>query len=102
MMMQEGAVKVILLTFVTCGIYAMYYLYKTSEEMNARGADIPSFVHFFIPILNIIWLWKWMKGVEHVTNGAQSAGMLLLIWIVFYPAAIFMVQSKFNEIAGAR
>jgi uncharacterized membrane protein len=43
-----------------------------------------------------------MKGVEHVTNGAQSAGMLLVMWIVFFPAAIYMTQSKFNEIAGAR
>ena len=98
-MMQQGAIKVIVLSFVTCGLYAWYYLYTTAQEMNARGAEVPPFWHFFIPILNVLWLWKWMKGVEQVTQGKASATTVLLLWIFFFPGSIWIVQNALNEVA---
>lgn len=98
MMMKEGAIKIILLTAVTCGIYGIYWLYKLGEEMRERGADIPPFWHMFIPILGLIWLWKWFKGVEHVTGGKSSAVTLFLVYLVFFPAAVFMIQGALNEV----
>ena len=98
MMMHQGWIKIILLTFVTCGIYGWIYLYKTGEEMRERGADMPPFWHFFIPILNLLWLLKWTKSVEHVTGGKVSSTTILIAWILFFPAAIYFVQAGLNEL----
>jgi hypothetical protein len=67
--------------------------------MRARGAEVPPIWHFFIPILNILWLWKWMQAVEHVTQGKASATTLLILWIVFFPGAIWIAQNALNEVA---
>ena len=98
MMMKESPIKILLLTFVTCGIYGLIWLYKTGEEMRARGADIPGFWYVFLPILSLIWLWKWAQGVEQVSGGRTSAVTLLLVYLFFFPAAIFMVQGALADV----
>jgi len=98
MMMKESAVKILLLTFVTCGIYGLIWLYKIGEELRQRGADIPAFWQMFVPILSFIWLWKWAQGVEQVSGGRTSAMTLLLVYLFFFPAAIFMVQGALQDV----
>lgn len=94
-MTKRSAFTVFLLTSVTCGIYGLIWLANTKEEMNARGAKIPSMIHLFIPILNLLWLWKWCQGAEQVTGGKVSAGTAMIA--SFFGFAPFVTVNAFNE-----
>ena len=99
-MTQNSGMTVLLLSVVTCGLYMLYWFYKTGEEMNAKfQAGIPSFILFFV--FSPYWIWKWAQGVEKVTKGGTSAAMAF-IFVFFLPAiGAMLIQNKFNEVGGA-
>jgi len=66
-MENRSPLAVFLLTMVTLGIYGLVWYVKTKEEMNAKGAEIPSAWLLIVPIANIIWMWKYSVGVEKLT-----------------------------------
>lgn len=41
-MQQRDPLKVFFLSLITVGIYAIVWYVKTKDEMNARGAQIPT------------------------------------------------------------
>lgn len=100
-MSHRSVVKVLLLTFITFGIYGLVWFVSTKEEMNAAGADIPTALLLIVPIANIYWIWKYCAGVELVTKGktSQVIGFLLLALLGIIGVAI--VQDGFNKL-GAR
>ncbi|MFO0615784.1 MAG: DUF4234 domain-containing protein [Polyangiaceae bacterium] len=98
-MTKRSAITVLLLGAITCGIYTLIWLLGTKDEMNARGAQIPPGWHLLIPILNVVWLWKWAQGAEQVTHGKVSASTVMLASIFFGPAVPFIVVGPFNEVS---
>lgn len=97
-MTNKSPFMVLLLSVVTCGIYQIVWLVKAKEEMVARGADIPSSWLLIVPIANLLYLYKWSMGVEHVTKGAMSGIVALLLQFALGPIACMLIQSKFNEV----
>ena len=96
-MTKRSPASILLLPFVTFGIYSLYWLVRTKTEMNSAGADIPSAILIIIPIANLYWLWKFGVGVEHVTNGRMSApvAFLLEFFLGFIGQAV--IQSELNR-----
>jgi hypothetical protein len=95
---EKGPAMVFLLTMVTCGIYSIFWYAGHKDAMEARGAEIGATWHLFIPILGLIWFWKWCQGVEKVTNGQITAtSALIKLWLL---GAIGMawLQSDFNNL----
>jgi len=100
-MTNRHPLLVIILTLITCGIYAIYWIVVTKIEMNQRGADIPTAWLMIIPIVNIYWLWRWSEGVEKVTGGRLTAvPALLLIWLTGV-IGMAIIQSYFNKVTPA-
>lgn len=101
-MKNRSILKMILLTIITFGLYFIYWSYSTTKEMRKLGGDIPFFLLFFIPFVNIWWVWKYSKAVEKVTGEKLSA---ILSFILLYAVGfigIFIVQDSFNNLpAGA-
>lgn len=97
-MKHRSPIAVLLLPFVTFGIYAIYWEVVTKIEMNKRGANIPTAWLIIVPIVNIWWLWKYSEGVEQVTGNKMSGVMsfILLFLLGFIGAAI--VQDSFNKV----
>src|SRR5580765_8248306 len=54
----------IVLNLVLPLVYHFYWLYATKHEMTDRGAEIPTTLLVFIPLVNYYWFWKWSQGVE--------------------------------------
>ena len=100
-MFDKSPIAVIILTMVTFGIYGLIWIFKTAGEMQNRGAEVPSIILLFLPILNLLYLWKYCQAVEKVTNGDVSGTTAFVLWFVFAPAGIWVIQSGFNKIAGA-
>ncbi len=94
---QRSPAAVFFLSLITCGIYAMVWFKKTGDEFAAKGAEIPPWWHMLIPILGLIWLWNWSKGLEKVSGGQLSAGnTFLLIWFLG-AIGMAMRQSALNK-----
>lgn len=101
-MTKRSVVAVIILTFITCGIYALYWFVKTKDEMVARGADIPTGWLLIIPIAHIYWQWKWSQGVEHVTRGKSTAAVTFVLVFLLGVIGMAIVQSMFNDLPEDR
>ena len=97
-MTKRGPASVLLLTLVTFGIYSIFWYSGTRNEMVARGASIPGIWFMFLPILNLIFVWKWCQGVERVTNGSTSAVTALLLILFLSVIGMAIVQGAFNKI----
>ena len=77
-MKNRSVVAVVLLPFVTFGIYSIYWAVSTKGELNSKGAEIPTAWLLIIPLVNIFWMWKYYEGAEKVTNGKVN-GILMFV-----------------------
>ena len=93
------------LTIITLGIYAIYLFYITSKEMieekRLEGSAVLWTVLSIIPLVNMIAYYKHGSAVEAVTEGAVNKWICFVLWIVFAPAAWFMIQTELNKRATA-
>ncbi len=89
-MKNRSPIAVLLLPFITFGIYSLVWSVKTKNEMNALGASIPTAWLLIIPFVNLYWMWKYAQGVQHVTKGglSQVAAFLLLLFLSVIGMAI--------------
>lgn len=95
---KRNIVLIYLLGIVTLGIYIIYWMKKTKDELNELGAQIPTAWLIIIPIANIYWLYKYAEGFSKVTKKES----VLLWFIVFFLIGIAMpaiVQSELNKLA---
>lgn len=96
-MTNRNPVVVFILSLVTCAIYHIYWFVVTKNEMNQRGADIPTAWLLIIPFVNLYWLWRYSQGVEKVTGFSGIASFVLLWFLGAIGAAI--VQAQFNKVS---
>ncbi len=96
-MTRRSVVAVILLTFITFGLYHLYWFVTTKDEMVEQGADIPTGWLLIIPIASIYWMWKWSEGVDHVTRGKMSAGVSFLLIFLLPLIGTAILQDTFNK-----
>jgi drug/metabolite transporter (DMT)-like permease len=122
---QVGKVRnplgVIGLSFITLGIYAIVWYYKTNKELaeigKARGTDecgdSPGtsviaitlgalvIVPAFISIYNFC---KRLSAGERHTAAPQGmeAGLLFVLWIFLSPVALYIAQSNLNKVLQAQ
>ncbi len=99
-MKQRSPVAVLLLPFITFGIYSWYWLVKTKGEMNAQGEHVMTAWIWLIPIVGTLWwLWQYSQAVEHVTKEKMNGVLaFILLWLLgFIGQAI--IQDSFNKVA---
>jgi membrane protease YdiL (CAAX protease family) len=99
-MKNRSIVAVILLPFVTLGIYALYWFVSTKGELNAKGAEIPTAWLLILPLVNIWWVWKYFEGAEKVTSGKVN-GVLNFILDILVTSLIPMAlcQDAYNKMS---
>ncbi|MDO8553910.1 MAG: DUF4234 domain-containing protein [Candidatus Micrarchaeota archaeon] len=100
---KRNPLVVIVLTFITLGIYALYWLYQTKQEMDELNGESKSGIMFLImlliPLVNFYALWKYSSSVQKATKGAQGGVLVFILFLVFFPIAQFLVQSELNKFA---
>ena len=90
---------VLLLGLVTFGIYGVFWLAQTANDLKRRGgASLPPLWQVLIPVLNLIWVWKWSAAVEEVTAGEQSQAVTFAKVVLLGPFGWAWLQSAFNEL----
>jgi hypothetical protein len=99
-MEKRGLGKLFLLTFITLGIYGIYWEVKTKGEMNALGANIPTAWLIIVPFASIWWLWKYSEGAEMVTKNKLSGPVTFLVLWLLGLIGMLIVQDAFNKVEG--
>jgi hypothetical protein len=100
-MKNRSPLAVFCLYIITCGIYAFVWFVKTKNEMNTRGAVIPTAWLLIVPLVNIYWMWVYSAGVVKVTGGTQSPLGGFCLRSFLGPIGCAITQSSFNKVAAA-
>ena len=111
--MQNGEVRdpimVVVLSIVTCGIYALIMIMKWSEEYNAALGE-----ERFNPTMELVltlvtcglWgIWFFWRATEATVEIQQRWGVepkfdqiiMFVLYFVFYPAVLWMIQESLNN-----
>ncbi len=98
-MEHRSPIMVFFVSLITFGIYGLVWYVKTKNEMNAKGAQIPTAWLIIIPIANIYWLWRYAQGVELVTSKEMSAATAFILIFLLGIIGMAIVQSKFNAVS---
>jgi len=98
-MQHRNPIMVIFLSLITLGIYALVWSVRTKDEMNAKGAQIPTAWLLIIPFVNYFWLWKFSEGVEVVTSKKMGAGVAFCLQFFLGVIGMAIIQDKLNQVA---
>lgn len=90
---------VIIISIITFGIYALYWLVKTKGEMNSLGADIPTAWLIIVPIANIYFMYKYCEGFSNYVKKDNNAILWFLIYLFISPLVMIIVQMELNKLA---
>lgn len=104
----------IVLSLVTCGIYAIYWLYKLNNDMNSLTGDYEGTSGGMVILLTLVtcgiygWYWFYKMGlkVDEVKNqmGQQSSSSSILFLILGICGLgivdYILIQSTINQAVG--
>lgn len=102
----------IFLIIITCGIYLLYWIYKTTEVANAddwepqQSPVAQLILTMFIPFYMIYWFWKTAKRISHIgeavgVNTDNSTAALLLSIFGLAMIAAIILQDQMNKVICA-
>jgi hypothetical protein len=101
-MKKRSPAAVLLLPFVTFGIYSWYWAVKTKGEMNKLGEQIPTAWIWLIPLVGSIWwYWKYSEGVEHITKGKMEKIIAFILLMLLGMIGEAIIQDTFNNLDAA-
>ena len=114
MVIQERNIVVaIILSLVTCGIYALYWVYKVTEEMKVASGDesLNGVMAVLLPIITcniygLFWAYKMGKAVPvakqkaGLTGDDQSVLYLVLEFVGLSIVTLALCQNELNAIAA--
>lgn len=99
MIKKRNILAVYLLSFITFGIYLIYWQVQTKKEMNSLGAEIPTAWLLIVPVANIYWMYKYCEAFSNFVKRDNNAVMWFLLYFfvgIIMPA---VVQSGLNNLA---
>ena len=98
-MTQRSPASVFFLSLITLGIYSIVWQVKTKNELNSKGADIPTAWLIIVPLANLYWIWKYAEGVEKVSGGKITAVMTLILMLLLSIVGMAILQGEFNKLS---
>ncbi len=90
---------VYLFMIITFGIYGIYWLVSTKNEMNSLGAKIPTAWLLIVPIANIYWEYKYAEGFATRLKKDNNTVLWFLVIIIIGIVMPALVQSELNKLA---
>ena len=100
-MRNHNIVLWIILSIVTFGIASLVWMVRMKNDMNTRGAGIPTAWLLLVPIASIWWMWKWSVGVEIATGKKMSGPVAFLLVFLLSLIGVAIVQVQLNAAADA-
>jgi hypothetical protein len=94
MVKKRNVFLVYLFGFLTFGIYFIYWMVSTKNEINSFGAKIPTGWLIIIPIVNLYWIYKYCEGFSQFVkkDNNQILWFILYILVGFIMPAIIQIE----------
>jgi len=100
MVKNRNIVLVYIFSFITFGIYGIYWLVSTKGEMNKElGANIPTAWLLIIPIANIFWAYKYCEAFATKVKKDNNTILWFILYLLIGIIMPAIVQSELNKIA---
>lgn len=121
MIQNRNFVTYLLLSFVTCGIYSIYFMYKLVQDTNTMCDQDEPLPNYFVVLLltivtcgiyNYFFLYKFSEKIYNNGNNKYQAainenGMTMLLWFIIgsfvlgigYFIGMYLAINNFNKIA---
>lgn len=96
---KRNIVAIYLLTIVTLGIYAIYWLVQTKKEMKEMGAEIPTAWLIIIPIANLYWLYKYSDAFAQKVKKDNNTILWFILWVFVGFVMPAITQMELNKLA---
>jgi hypothetical protein len=97
MVKERNPITVIVLMMCTCGIYMLYWLFVTSEELKELGATLPQVWFILIPGLNLYYLYKYLEEWHRIVKFEQDLIMVVIVMWLLSPLGVYWVQTELNK-----
>ncbi len=98
----RNPVFVLVLSLLTFGIYFVYWLVSTSNELRRLTSGAPNpwmLLLFLVPIVNffvVLWYyWNYSAAIRDISD--VSPVLLFLLWLICQPAAMVIAQMQLNK-----
>lgn len=88
------------LTIFTCGIYFLYWVYKTKHEINDIGGKIPSFIFAILPLVHFYFYYCYARDfLKFIRHDDDQVNVLLYLFLMgFFPViGMFVIQRDMNN-----
>ncbi len=99
-MRERSPVIAVILTLVTFGFYFIYWFYDTNQQFKSELNDgsHPGLrtLALFVPLVNIVVLYKQANSAQEATDGHDWL-LTFLAYLIFAPIAVFVVQKDIND-----
>ena len=96
---------VFLFSLITLGIYVIYWLVSTTNELKRNTKSAPNpwlLLLLLIPLVGfivmIIYYWKYSKAINELTGFSNVA--LFVLWFFVGPVGMILSQIELNKKAG--
>ena len=96
---KRNIVLIYFLSFITFGIYSIYWLVKTKKELNSLGGKIPTAWLIIIPIANLYFIYKYAEAFSVKIKKDNNAPLWFLVFALFNIVMIALVQSELNKLS---
>ncbi len=98
---HRSLVKQVLFTIITFTLYTIYWWHLLHKQLaKGTNADFnPAWrtVGLFIPIYNFVVMWRDSHDSEPLTG--KDGVLIFLLFLVFPPAAWYLIQTGINDVA---
>jgi|AntDeeMetagen134_2_1112570.scaffolds.fasta_scaffold01695_7 hypothetical protein len=93
--------RVLAYTVLTVGVYGFYWLYSVNKQLklayDEEYSPVWRTLGLLVPIYDLLVLWRISDtAAEHVVED-QTGPVLFLLWVVFFPAAMYLMQDGINK-----
>ena len=103
---HRNPVLVVIFTLITFGLYSIYWIRATTIELRKLSTSAPNpwlLLALFIPIVSwvvsIIYAIGYSVAISDISK--FNVVLLVVLWIVFWPAAMIISQIQLNKKAAS-
>ena len=93
----RNPVVIIILSIITFGLYAIYWVVQTKREINNFGGTIPTAWLVLIPIVNIYFFYRYAEDFSLFVKKDNSPILWFLLYLVIAPVAMILIQIELNK-----
>jgi len=99
MVKHRNIFLVYLFSIITLGIYAIYWMVSTKNEINSLGAKIPTGWLLIVPIANFYWIYRYCEGFDQNVKKDNNTILWFILSILLGIIMPAIVQSELNKLA---